>query len=105
MTVKETQNTLVFEVDLKATKTEVKQAVESLFKVKVTGVRTTTVKGRSAAGASSPATAPTGRRLTFASKTARKCRSISIASKRDLFAATEFRNRSAAEQSAAQARE
>lgn len=30
MTVKETQNTLVFEVALKATKTEVKQAVESL---------------------------------------------------------------------------
>ena len=35
MGVKETQNTLVFEVALKATKTEVKQAVESLFKVKV----------------------------------------------------------------------
>ncbi len=33
MTVKETQNTLVFEVAAKATKTEVKQAVESLFKV------------------------------------------------------------------------
>ena len=46
MTVKETQNTLVFEVDLKATKTEVKQAVESLFKVKVTGVRTTTIEGK-----------------------------------------------------------
>ena len=38
MTVKETQNTLVFEVALKATKTEVKQAVETLFKVKVSGV-------------------------------------------------------------------
>ena len=35
MTVKETQNTLVFEVAEKATKTEVKQAVEALFKVKV----------------------------------------------------------------------
>ncbi len=46
MTVKETQNTLVFEVALKATKTEVKQAVESLFKVKVTGVRTATVEGK-----------------------------------------------------------
>ena len=34
MTVKETQNTLVFEVALKATKTEVKHAVESLFKVR-----------------------------------------------------------------------
>jgi large subunit ribosomal protein L23 len=46
MTVKETQNTLVFEVDLKATKIEVKQAVETLFKVKVTGVRTATVEGK-----------------------------------------------------------
>jgi len=44
--VKETQNTLVFEVDLKATKTEVKQAVETLFKVKVFGVRTSTVEGK-----------------------------------------------------------
>jgi large subunit ribosomal protein L23 len=39
MTVKETQNTLVFEVDLKATKIEVKQAVETLFKVKDAGYR------------------------------------------------------------------
>ena len=46
MGVKETQNTLVFEVDLKATKTEVKQAVETLFKVKVDGVRTATVEGK-----------------------------------------------------------
>jgi large subunit ribosomal protein L23 len=59
MTVKETQNTLVFEVALKATKTEVKQAVESLFKIKVDGAR-------SGGGVSSPATGPTGRRLTFA---------------------------------------
>ena len=46
MGVKETQNTLVFEVDLKATKTEVRQAVESLLKVKVDGVRTSTVEGK-----------------------------------------------------------
>ena len=46
MGVKETQETLVFEVDLKATKTEVKQAVESLFKVKVVAVRTATVEGK-----------------------------------------------------------
>ena len=62
MGVKETQNTLVFEVDLKATKTEVKQAVETLFKVKVSGVRTSTVEGKSAAGESLPDIAPTGRR-------------------------------------------
>ena len=46
MGVKETQNTLVFEVASSATKTEVKQAVESLFKVKVSEVRTTTVAGK-----------------------------------------------------------
>ncbi len=46
MTIKETQNTLVFEVAPNATKTEVKQAVESLFKVKVSGVRTTSVEGK-----------------------------------------------------------
>src|SRR5690348_5282703 len=44
--VKETQNTLVFEVSPKATKTEVKQAVEVLFKVKVASVRTSTVAGK-----------------------------------------------------------
>lgn len=46
MGVKETQNTLVFEVASNATKTEVKQAVETLFKVKVSDVRTTTVAGK-----------------------------------------------------------
>jgi large subunit ribosomal protein L23 len=30
----------VFEVDLRANKTEIKQAIESIFKVKVTGVNT-----------------------------------------------------------------
>ena len=44
--VKETQNTLVFEVAEKATKTEVKQAVEALFKVKVSAVRTSIVEGK-----------------------------------------------------------
>ena len=45
-TIKETQNTLVFEGALKSTKTEVKQAVESLFKVKVEGVRTSVIEGK-----------------------------------------------------------
>ncbi len=44
--VKETENTLVFEVAAKATKTEVKQAVEALFKVKVTAVRTANFLGK-----------------------------------------------------------
>ena len=46
MGVKETQDTLVFEVASNATKTEVKQAVETLFKVKVSEVRTATVAGK-----------------------------------------------------------
>ncbi len=44
--VKETESTLVFEVAANATKTEVKQAVEALFKVKVYGVRTANFVGK-----------------------------------------------------------
>jgi len=36
----------VFEVDLKATKTEIKQAVEQIFKVKVTKVNTINYSGK-----------------------------------------------------------
>jgi large subunit ribosomal protein L23 len=43
---KEAEGTLVFEVDPKATKTEVKQAVEALFKVKVSTVRTVNLAGK-----------------------------------------------------------
>ncbi len=46
ITVKETEQTLVFEVSLHATKTEVKQAVEKLLQVKVENVRTATVEGK-----------------------------------------------------------
>lgn len=46
MGVKETQNTLVFEVALDANKTEVKQAVETLLKLKVVAVRTATMEGK-----------------------------------------------------------
>jgi large subunit ribosomal protein L23 len=44
--VKETESTLVFDVAPDATKTEVKQAVEALFKVKVENVRTANVLGK-----------------------------------------------------------
>jgi large subunit ribosomal protein L23 len=44
--VKETEGTLVFEVAPSATKTEVKKAVEMLFKVKVATVRTASVAGK-----------------------------------------------------------
>jgi large subunit ribosomal protein L23 len=44
--VKESEGTLVFEVAANATKTEVKQAVETLFKVKVSTVRTLNYLGK-----------------------------------------------------------
>lgn len=44
--VKETEGTLVFEVSPEATKTEVKRAVEALFKVKVAAVRTSNFAGK-----------------------------------------------------------
>ena len=46
LAVKETEGTLVFDVAPNATKTEVKQAVEALFKVKVAAVRTANVLGK-----------------------------------------------------------
>jgi large subunit ribosomal protein L23 len=39
LSVKETEGTLVFDVSPEATKTEVKQAVENLFKVKFAGFK------------------------------------------------------------------
>jgi large subunit ribosomal protein L23 len=44
--VKDAENTLVFEVNAKATKTEVKQAVQQIFKVKVDSVRTANFEGK-----------------------------------------------------------
>jgi|SRR5579859_1887251 len=44
--VKELESTLVFEVSPKATKTEVKEAVEAIFKVKVASVRTAHYHGK-----------------------------------------------------------
>ena len=46
LAAKEAEGTLVFEVDPKASKTEVKQAVETLFKGKVDAVRTANVAGK-----------------------------------------------------------
>ena len=46
LAVKETEGTLVFEVAPDDSKTEVKQAVETLFKVKVSAVRTSNVLGK-----------------------------------------------------------
>ena len=46
LAIKETQNTLVFQVAAKATKTEIKQAVQGIFKVKVLSVRTALYPGK-----------------------------------------------------------
>jgi large subunit ribosomal protein L23 len=45
-TLKETQGTLCFEVHRDATKPEIKKAVETLFSVKVSGVRVARVHGK-----------------------------------------------------------
>lgn len=44
--VKELEQTLVFEVAAQATKTEIKQAVQSIFKVKVDSIRTANFQGK-----------------------------------------------------------
>jgi large subunit ribosomal protein L23 len=44
--VKETQHTVVFEVAAKATKTQIKEAVQKVFKVKVAHVRTANFHGK-----------------------------------------------------------
>ena len=44
--IKENQNTLVFEVSAKASKTEIKNAVQAIFKVKVDTVRTANFAGK-----------------------------------------------------------
>ncbi|MBI3483581.1 MAG: 50S ribosomal protein L23 [Acidobacteria bacterium] len=43
---KETQHTVVFEVAPSATKTQIKEAVQTLFKVKVDSVRTANFHGK-----------------------------------------------------------
>ena len=44
--IKETQSTLVFQVAPNATKTEIKEAVQTIFKVKVDSVRTSNFLGK-----------------------------------------------------------
>jgi large subunit ribosomal protein L23 len=46
LNIKETENTLVFQVAKEATKTEIKEAVQSIFKVKVDSVRTANYPGK-----------------------------------------------------------
>jgi large subunit ribosomal protein L23 len=46
LTTREVENSLVFEVAANASKTEVKQAVEHLFNVKVASIRTANMAGK-----------------------------------------------------------
>lgn len=46
LALKERERTLCFEVDTAATKQEIRQAVERIFKVRVEGVRTMSVRGK-----------------------------------------------------------
>lgn len=44
--IRDRENKFAFEIDIKANKTEVKQAIEQLFKVKVVDVKTAIVRGK-----------------------------------------------------------
>jgi large subunit ribosomal protein L23 len=44
--MRDRENKFAFEIDMKANKTEVKQAIESIFKVKVVDVKTAIVRGK-----------------------------------------------------------
>ena len=44
--MRDRENKFAFEIDMKANKTEVKQAIEALFKVKVVDVKTAIVRGK-----------------------------------------------------------
>ncbi len=46
LAIKENQNTLVFQVAKAATKTEIREAVQAIFKVKVHSVRTALYPGK-----------------------------------------------------------
>ena len=46
MTLQEMNNQVTFKVDKQANKVEIKTAVETVFNVKVTGVRTANVRGK-----------------------------------------------------------
>src|SRR3954452_254430 len=46
LAIKENQNTLVFQVAKEATKTEIKEAVQMIFKVKVQSIRTANFRGK-----------------------------------------------------------
>ncbi len=44
--MRDRENKFSFEIDIKANKTEIKQAIEGLFKVKVVDIKTAIVRGK-----------------------------------------------------------
>ena len=44
--MRDRENKFAFEIDMKANKTEIKQAIEQIFKVKVLDVKTSIVRGK-----------------------------------------------------------
>ena len=62
--VKETQQTVVFEVSPQATKTEIKEAVQQIFKVKVEAVRTLLCHGKFRRRGAPKASGATGKKRT-----------------------------------------
>lgn len=44
--MRDRENKFAFEIDMKANKTEIKQAIEGLFKVKVLDVKTSIIRGK-----------------------------------------------------------
>lgn len=44
--MRDRENKFAFQIDMKASKTEVKQAIEGLFKVKVVDIKTAIVRGK-----------------------------------------------------------
>ena len=44
--IRDRENKFAFEIDMKANKTEVKQAIEQIFKVKVLDIKTSIVRGK-----------------------------------------------------------
>ena len=44
--MRDRENKFSFEIDIKANKTEIKQAIEGLFKVKVVDIKTSIVRGK-----------------------------------------------------------
>ena len=64
VTKKDSERTLCFEVDVNANKTQIRQAVQTLFKVKVADVGPPPPRASCGGAGGSPDIAPTGKKPT-----------------------------------------